>query len=95
MTKALKLDSGYHGEISVGKPSYKKVTVNGVTRHVHVVDSDTWKNIKEQLGIVEGVSKKTHYMRLSVNSSTSHHIHCPNTIIQVILSNKKEKQNDN
>lgn len=53
MTKDLKLDSVYHGEISVVKPSYKKVTVNGVTRHVHVVDSDTWKNIKEQLGIVE------------------------------------------
>ena len=53
MTKALKFDSGYHGEISVGKPIYKKVTVNGVTKHVHVVDSDTWKNIKEQLGIVE------------------------------------------
>jgi hypothetical protein len=53
MTKALKFDSGYHGEISVGKPSYTKVTRNGVTKHIHVVDSETWKGIREQLGLVE------------------------------------------
>lgn len=53
MAKALKLDSGYRGEIIVGKPSYKKITRNGVTKHIHVVDSETWKGIKEQLGLVE------------------------------------------
>lgn len=31
----------------------KKVTRNGVTKHIHVVDSETWKGIREQLGLVE------------------------------------------
>jgi hypothetical protein len=53
MAKALKLDYGYRGEIRVGEPSYTKVTRNGFTKHIHVVDSDTWKNIREQMGLVE------------------------------------------
>lgn len=53
MAKSLKLDSGYHGEIRVGEPSYTKVTRNGFTKHIHIVDSDTWKNIREQMGLVE------------------------------------------
>lgn len=57
MTKALKFDSGYHGEISVGKPSYTKVTRNGVTKHIHVVDSETFSSIKKQIGISEKAIK--------------------------------------
>ena len=47
MAKDLKLDSGYYGEIRVGEPSYTKATRNGFTKHIHVVDSDTWKNIQK------------------------------------------------
>lgn len=57
MTKALKFDSGYHGEISVGKPSYTKVTRNGVTKHIHAVDSETFSSIKKQIGISEKAVK--------------------------------------
>ncbi len=53
MAKDVKLDSGYYGEIKVGEPSYTNVTRNGFTKHIHVVDSDTWNNIREQMGLVE------------------------------------------
>ncbi len=55
--KSLKLDSGYRGEIRLGDPGYKKVTNYGVTKHIHTVDSDTWKNMREQMGIVEDAVK--------------------------------------
>lgn len=57
MTKEFKLDSGYHGEIRVGEPSYTKVTRNGVTKHIHVVDSETFSSIKKQIGISEKAVK--------------------------------------
>lgn len=51
MAKDLKLDSGYRGEIRVGKPGRTRVNRDGTT--VHFIDESTWKNIKEQLGLTE------------------------------------------
>lgn len=55
MTKELKLDSGYHGEIRLGKLGRTRVNRDGST--VHFVDEPTWKNIREQLGLAEEAVK--------------------------------------
>lgn len=51
MAKALKLDSGYTGEIKLGKPGKIKVDRNG--NRIHFVDQETWKSLREQLGVVQ------------------------------------------
>jgi hypothetical protein len=95
MAKALKLDSGYHGEIRVGKPSYRKVTNNGVTKHIHVVDSDTWKNIREQMGLVEErIESNSMYEVIERFEKIPPH-YIPDYKHSGDIIKLKEKQNDN
>lgn len=51
MGKDLKLDSRYQGEIRPGKPGIMKFDRDGNV--IHFVDQETWKNMRETLGIVE------------------------------------------
>lgn len=48
-------DSGYQGEIRLGKPGRTRVNRDGTT--VHFVDESTWNNIREQLGLAEEAVK--------------------------------------
>lgn len=95
MAKALKLDSGYHGEIRVGEPSYTKVTRNGFTKHIHVVDSDTWKNIRKQMGLVEErIESNSMYEVIERFEKISPH-YIPDYKHSGDIIKLKEKQNDN
>ena len=48
-------DSGYQGEIRIGKPGHKEFDKNG--NPIHFVDSETFSSIKKQIGISEKAVK--------------------------------------
>lgn len=48
-------DSGYQGEIRLGKPGQKEFDKNG--NPIHFVDSETFSSIKKQIGISEKAVK--------------------------------------
>lgn len=95
MAKDLKLDSGYHGEIRVGEPSYTKVTRNGFTKHIRVVDSKTWKNLREQMGLVEEKVKSNSMDNVIERFDKIPPHYIPDYKHSGDIIKQKEKQNDN
>lgn len=88
-------NSGYYGEIRVEEPSYTKVTRNGFTKHIHVVDSDTWNNIREQLGLVEErIESNSMYEVIERFKKIPPH-YIPDYKHSGDILKQKEKQNDN
>lgn len=55
MSKRLKMHNGYTAEIRLGETPHTEYDRNG--NPIHFVEADTWKNIKEQLGLAEETVK--------------------------------------
>lgn len=87
MAESLEPCYGYRGEIRPGKPGTTKFDRDGNV--IHFVDEETWKNMREILGIVEERIEENSYHETIGKFKTFHHILDLNTIIRVILLNKR------
>lgn len=81
---------GYQGEIRLGKPGRKEFDKNG--NPIHFVDSETFSNIKKQIGISEKVVKDNSLIE-GINGQKKRLILM--VISQIFILNNKEKLNDN
>lgn len=93
MGKDLKLDSGYQGEIRPGKPGTIKFDRNGNV--IHFVDQETWKNMRETLGIVEErIEENSFHETIGKFKNIPPHFR-PEYYHSGNIIEQKEKQNDN
>lgn len=93
MGKDLKLDSGYQGEIRPGKPGIMKFDRDGNV--IHFVDQETWKNMRETLGIVEErIEENSFHETIGKFKNIPPHFR-PEYYHSGNIIEQKEKQNDN
>lgn len=93
MAESLKPYYGCRGEIRPGKPGTIKFDRNGNV--IHFVDQETWKNMRETLGIVEErIEENSFHETIGKFKNIPPHFrpeyHHSGDIIKL-----KEKQNDN